>query len=99
MIGGPITSAPMIEEEEEEIFLEDVDPTLPAAHVPLASLSEKEQLMLALKASIDTVREEQTARVASFSFDRLALGLLPEETSITIATVEERAGEGTRRRT
>lgn len=40
--------------------------------IPVASLSEDEQLSLAVKASNDTKREKQAARVASFIYDRLA---------------------------
>lgn len=43
IIGAPTASAPMIEEVEDEIFPEDVNPTLPAPDIPLASLSEEEQ--------------------------------------------------------
>lgn len=37
----------------------------PATNIPLAGLSEEEQLALAIKASIDTIREEREARVAN----------------------------------
>lgn len=66
--GTPTASIP-VPEEEEEVFPEDISPALPTVDVPLASLSEEEQLALALKASIDTVWEEQAAHLASFNFD------------------------------
>lgn len=69
VIGTPATSTPTPEEEEEEMP-EDIGYALPATDVPPANLSEEEQLALALRASINTVREEQATRVASFIFDR-----------------------------
>lgn len=75
VIGTPAVSTP-VPEEKEEVLPEDISHALPAADVPLASLSEEEQLPLDLKASIDIVREEQAVRVASFIFDRPACMLL-----------------------
>lgn len=76
VIGTPAVSILAPEEEEEEEMPEDISHALPAADVPLASLSEEEQLALALRASIDTVREEQAAHVANFIFDQPAGMLL-----------------------
>lgn len=57
VIGTPTVCTPT-PEKEEKVLPEDISHALPAIDVPLASLSEKEQLALALalalKASIDT---------------------------------------------
>lgn len=44
--------------------------------VPLEGLREEEQLAIVLKASVDTVLEEQMAHVASFIYDRAPGSLL-----------------------
>lgn len=44
--------------------------------MPVEGLNEEEQLVLAIKASVETALEEQVARMARFIYDR-ALGSLP----------------------
>lgn len=93
VIGTPAASTLAPEEEE---MPEDISHALPATDVPLASLNEKEHLAFALRASIDTVWEEQAVRLASFIFDRSAAGLLPGE-AIEATAATERIAEATSR--
>lgn len=60
------------EDEEDEPILGGLDLTPPATSIPLVGLREEEQLALTMKASMDTIREEQATKVASFIYDRPA---------------------------
>lgn len=59
VIGTLAASAFFIPEEEEDSILGGVDITPPSINVPVDGLDEEEQVALALKASMDTAREEQ----------------------------------------
>lgn len=80
---------PPVEEEEDEPIFRDLDLTPPAISIHLARLSKEEQLALAVKASMETIREERAAWVTSFIHDRAAAGILPSETSGVAGIVEE----------
>lgn len=64
------TTTPMAEEEKDEVIPGGIDLAPQATNITLASLSEEEQSELIVKASTNTVREEQVGRVASFIYDR-----------------------------
>lgn len=71
IMGTPTVSVPILKEEEEPYYEGEgegvgTDITLSPADIPLEGLSKDEHVALALKASMDAIREEQAARVASF---------------------------------
>lgn len=50
-------------------MLGGIDINLPPTNIPMEGLSEEEQMALALKASMDRIREEQATQIASFIYD------------------------------
>lgn len=54
---------------EEEPMLGGSGINLPATDIAVEGLIKEEQVALALKASVDTIQEEQVARVASLIYN------------------------------